>query len=713
MADDQAWAEGWQLGADRAAQYRAHKQALADQERELNVHDLLDQRTNALSKINDLDQSAPDYADRYQKAHDTLQGINSNIIDAYHPAKNPGAIEQFGHLLTDHLGITNGAQRAQQKAVSDADRNAAIAKQTDQQIAASPLTGLQKLQIQEEAINRNPNLDDEGKKRAIEKLHGITPYMKPDNRQYKLLDGTIRSFNVNDPNEKSQIPEGATEISKVNPTTARENIEEYNEAVKKGYKGTMLQWTAEQRRAGAPSTSAFSQGLESYSVSHGFPSYKEMPEEYRERVMDYNIRKQALDKAYPTATTTTSLKQNFQGQFVPVTETNYKTPQGAVTLRDPLWFLAAPVPGPNDAVQQKKQAGSAAVPATTTPVYTVGKPQGLVAAGNIDVNNRPVVPNGNAASTVLSMGIEMDGKHYLIPRVSDGKDGQPPHVMTEPEATDYFKKYGEHLGEFNSDEAADSYAKKLHEQQETLKHDNGRTVAPPSVKQLKKEAATRAPTGSSSSPSNQGNPGNVRVGNPIFAAPSKDYRDALAQYNGAKARVATMEKNARDAYAGDQQAMLSLVANHIGMTLGAQKGARINQAVWNEAVESAPGIDKVLAKFGHFDTNNNWVLDTPFDGYKGGVTLTGGQIKSMVKLAHEQENTFRDNVKTVEGQLNSGVSNPSKSQIDNGTPSPSVPKNGSKGVVSIAKAKLKPAYQGMTDAQIKTEIENHNYTAVP
>ena len=52
----------------------------------------------------------------------------------------------------------------------------------------------------------------------------------------------------------------------------------------------------------------------------------------------------------------------------------------------------------------------------------------------------------------------------------------------------------------------------------------------------------------------------------------------------------TMDKNLKDALAGDQQAMLSLVANHIGMTLGAQKGARINQAVWNEAVESAPWL---------------------------------------------------------------------------------------------------------------------------
>jgi hypothetical protein len=70
---------------------------------------------------------------------------------------------------------------------------------------------------------------------------------------------------------------------------------------------------------------------------------------------------------------------------------------------------------------------------------------------------------------------------------------------------------------------------------------------------------------------------------------------------------------------GDQQAALSVVANHIGMTLGAQKGARINQAVWNEATESAPWLQNIQKRFGP-------------DGYLQGVTLSPQQVDQMVEL---------------------------------------------------------------------------------
>ena len=81
----------------------------------------------------------------------------------------------------------------------------------------------------------------------------------------------------------------------------------------------------------------------------------------------------------------------------------------------------------------------------------------------------------------------------------------------------------------------------------------------------------------------------------------------------------TMMGAAERAKAGDQQAMLSVVANHIGMTLGAQKGARINQAVWNEATESAPWLQNIEKKFGP-------------DGYLQGVTLSPQQVDQMVEL---------------------------------------------------------------------------------
>jgi hypothetical protein len=125
---------------------------------------------------------------------------------------------------------------------------------------------------------------------------------------------------------------------------------------------------------------------------------------------------------------------------------------------------------------------------------------------------------------------------------------------------------------------------------------------------------------------------------------TKEYSDLRTQYHGALSRKETMDKNLEHALQGDQQAMLSLVANHIGMTLGAQKGARINQAVWNEAVASAPWIEASASKWFHREPTSG---DLIFDGYKSGVTLTPDQMRSMVQLAHEQVDTLKESLDRV------------------------------------------------------------------
>lgn len=87
-------------------------------------------------------------------------------------------------------------------------------------------------------------------------------------------------------------------------------------------------------------------------------------------------------------------------------------------------------------------------------------------------------------------------------------------------------------------------------------------------------------------------------------------------------RLNVMAKNYEDAtnpQHPDQQAMLSLLTNHLGMTAGLQKGMRINQAMITEAQKSQPWLQGLGAKF------------SP-DGYLTGVTLTKPQMRSMVDL---------------------------------------------------------------------------------
>jgi hypothetical protein len=94
------------------------------------------------------------------------------------------------------------------------------------------------------------------------------------------------------------------------------------------------------------------------------------------------------------------------------------------------------------------------------PLYAVGKPAGLVKAGNIDVNHRPVAQNADGSiSTVRSISIGVGGKEVLIPTVVNGK------VVSNQEAIAHYKATGENLGTFASVAAANKYAESLHNEQ--------------------------------------------------------------------------------------------------------------------------------------------------------------------------------------------------------------------------------------------------------
>lgn len=106
MASSEAWGQGWALGQGIAQEQRAHKQALADEEFQNKVHDIAQNRLDLQAKLPTLldenGKPTPEY-------HDTMGALEQNLKDMrdmFHPQKNPGAIQKFGHILTDALHIT-------------------------------------------------------------------------------------------------------------------------------------------------------------------------------------------------------------------------------------------------------------------------------------------------------------------------------------------------------------------------------------------------------------------------------------------------------------------------------------------------------------------------------------------------------------------------------------------------------------------------------
>jgi len=99
----------------------------------------------------------------------------------------------------------------------------------------------------------------------------------------------------------------------------------------------------------------------------------------------------------------------------------------------------------------------------------------MIEQGNIDVNHRPVIWNDDGTpSTIYSATVPAgNGNFALVPTIANGKfltpNGKIPNendkkAMQALENAAYgrYKKTGEHLGIFNSEQAADDYAERTH-----------------------------------------------------------------------------------------------------------------------------------------------------------------------------------------------------------------------------------------------------------
>lgn len=92
-------------------------------------------------------------------------------------------------------------------------------------------------------------------------------------------------------------------------------------------------------------------------------------------------------------------------------------------------------------------------------MYQVGKPEGLLKAGNLDILHSKMLKVGNTFANLKTISIGTSEGQVLISTVIDGKK------VTAKEAIAHYKKTGKNLGTFTSKAAADAYAATLHTEQ--------------------------------------------------------------------------------------------------------------------------------------------------------------------------------------------------------------------------------------------------------
>ena len=409
MANAEAWQEGWQIGKERMDERRAHKQALSDMELQGKAQMYATQLTDLQKKISELPKDSQEYKDTFAAIQGTLKGVR----ELFHPNTNPGLIEKAGHLITDALKITTPAQRQASKDTKQAagalqDKQGALGV-----VAAAPLSpeqqgtlGGQKQAAMDLAVFN-------GKLKLYDQNHpeGVGPNATPEGKQARAeYANDLLMSGLKEPKEPIETwTDAKGAVAEEYPKgSGQYRIAQVNKKGEYRYQ-QMPEGYIPPPPISKPGTSVFSVSLDTYAKSHGYNSFNDVPNEYREAIKDYEIRKDALDRAVPHSTTTTTIKPDADGHPIPVTVTNYSTPGGNVQLVDPMPIKQGGEQPQNDASQPSPK------PAALGDVKNKAKRPNSAPSGSGNVKVGPPLPfeMKTQASALAQKNVDIAQNSYL------------------------------------------------------------------------------------------------------------------------------------------------------------------------------------------------------------------------------------------------------------------------------------------------------------
>jgi len=338
MADSQAWAEGAAIGSERAKEHRAHKQALSEEERQSKAQLYASNLTNLQQKISSLPKGSQEYNDAFNEIQNNLHGVR----ELYDPDRHPGLIASHGHLITDALGITNPATNPGIK--KEAARRAAGVEGDER--AAQGIAAAAPLSPEQQGTQRGQGQAAEdlavfqGKMKIYDQQnpHASSPDATPEEKQARqeyineLINSTSGVKEPKEPIETWTDVKGA--VAEEYPKgSGQYRILQQNKKGERHWGDALAPDAPKQGKSG---TSVFSVSLDTYAKSHGYDSFNDVPNDYKEKIKDYEIRKGVLDRTISRKSIVTRVMQDAEGHPFTATVTNYSGPAGTEELIDPM-----------------------------------------------------------------------------------------------------------------------------------------------------------------------------------------------------------------------------------------------------------------------------------------------------------------------------------------------------------------------------------------
>jgi hypothetical protein len=291
------------------------------------ITDLINKRAALVEKANTL-KGTPEYDDTFN----ALRQVDTDLRLAYDPEKHPGAIASFGHLLTDHLGITKPQERIKKEAAKRAEGLATDERTALSDVAAGPLSP-------EQQAGATGRMNLAAIQAAIRNYDAINKNATPEDRQ-TYINSLIQ-------NPKAQLGKWDRITGKVKgqPTTLlyNEKTGEYKTQTGESVPQETLDAFIPDPKEAKPGTSKFSMNVESYKKLHGIPPDQSLTPDQ----LNFVEQQIALASAAPSTNITTSVKQDVNGMYVPITESNRHIPGFGTILHDPLGSVNST---PNSAV---------------------------------------------------------------------------------------------------------------------------------------------------------------------------------------------------------------------------------------------------------------------------------------------------------------------------------------------------------------------------